>query len=223
MSILRVICVKNATIRAKGIDVKTKQNKQLQSQLKRAVKKVIKLKNAISTAEKNLDQAENDLYQLQYQRDHDYIESLGNEVDWPLIFNYRGNETKRVYVYREGVLSQHDLNLSGHYNNYTRQHCFYIEFKTDTREEFLKRKEQVEFLFSHLKFDFRENKQRITVRNLIDDDHFNTELTFSKVTNKYALELPSWRIKNKLFEFDTLDLALEKILSISKTSEDAEG
>jgi hypothetical protein len=47
-----MICVKNATIRAKGIDVKTKQNKQLQSQLKRAVKKVIKLKNAISTAEK---------------------------------------------------------------------------------------------------------------------------------------------------------------------------
>lgn len=202
--------------------MKTKQNTQLQSQLKRAVKKVIKLKNAISTAEKKLDQAEDDLYQLQYQRDHDYIESLGDEVDWPLIFNYKGNETKLVYVYRQSVLSRHDLNLTGHYNNYTRQHCFYIEFKADTREEFLKRKEQVKFLFNHLKFDFKENKQRITVRNLIDDDHFNAELTFSKVTNKYALELPSWRIKNKLFEFDTLDLALEKILSISKTSEDAE-
>ena len=124
-----MICVKNATIRAKGIDVKTKQNKQLQSQLKRAVKKVIKLKNAISTAEKNLDQAENNLYQLQYQRDHDYIESLGKKVDWPLIFNYRGNETELVRAYREKVLSQHGLNnLSGHYNDYTRQHCFYIEF-----------------------------------------------------------------------------------------------
>ncbi len=217
-----MICVKNATIRAKGIDVKTKQNKQLQSQLKRAVKKVIKLKNAISTAEKNLDQAENNLYQLQYQRDHDYIESLGKKVDWPLIFNYRGNETELVRAYREKVLSQHGLNnLSGHYNDYTRQHCFYIEFESNTPEEFFKRKEQVEFLFSHLKFDFKEQKQRVFVRNLINDDHYNAELTFSKVTNKYALELPSWRIKNKLFEYDALDLALEAIQAISKVSGDA--
>ena len=60
------------------------------------------------------------------------------------------------------------------------------------------------------------------VSELQNPRYTNTEnVTFSKVTNKYALELPSWRIKNKLFEYDALDLALEAIQAISKVSGDA--
>ncbi|EOZ8645449.1 hypothetical protein ACQWTT_001200 [Acinetobacter baumannii] len=186
----------------------------LEEQILLAKKEVKKKKNTAQAAKKRLDDAKRRLYQLEYQRDDEYIASLNGQPDWKLIFSYNEEETTRIWDYRKEVLSEVGLERTGHYNEVTRQHIFCIFFETNSIDELYLKKSQVEFLFSHLKFD-PDGYKKIVIQKVKGEENYLWELVQTKKSNEFLVTHRAYSNLRESFEFNSLEAALEKIQSIS--------
>lgn len=192
-------------------------------------KKALTLDELIQVAEKNVQDktqvyensknsmlmAVSDLYQLRSTRDALHIKNLNGSPDWDMVFNYTPNETEVATEYRHGLLKQYHLIQTGHFNHKTEQHCFAIQFETDTADERLLIKSRVEFILNNLKVNPETHTKSITLENMRDETWNEWELGVAQKEKKYSIIKNEYGIKRELLSYNCLEDALEKIQSLS--------
>ncbi len=201
----------------------TSRLKELDEAIKTSRDDVVKKKAAVKRAKANLSKAENETYRLRCMRDQFYLGSLGDKVDWGMVFNYNEDETDVAASYRKLIAQNYELSHSGHYNPETMQYVFCVEFKSDSKQELYEKTKTLELVFSNLVPNTKdENRKSILIYNLIDVDDFDTyELAHNPMSENYCILVRRLGGVRQHQEFNSLDAALSFIQSRSKVAFDA--
>ncbi|MDE9487546.1 hypothetical protein [Xenorhabdus bovienii] len=180
-----------------------------------AQKIVQKRRRSVRRAERNLEQATDELYSLRCEHDSTLIESWGDKPDWQFIFDSNEGETHVMVDYKKAWIERTGLTLDGGYNLCTKQRGFAITFDSNSPAELHLKVQMVEFILKHLKTD-KSNEKTLSVFNLPDEDCAWSFFSNQK-TGKYGLakERLGRRISNT--EYDSLHTCLSHIQSLSNT------
>lgn len=201
----------------------TSRLNELDEAIKIAKGDEVKKKAALKRAKANLSKAENKTYQLQNLRDLLYVNSLGDKVDWDMVFNYNEDETAAAMDYRKHVAQNYYIKKSGHYNPETKQHVFCVEFQSDSKQELQAKIKTIDFVFSKLiPNPSDENRKCILIYNLIEVDDFDTyELAHKSSDGEYSILIRRLGRTSLHQSFKSLDEALNFIQSKSNVAFDA--
>lgn len=198
--------------------------KELDKAIKAAHKIEKRKEDAATKAEQALEEAQKNTYRLRYERDHLYLSSLGEKIDWGMVFNFNPDETNLAYQYRNSVMRHHNITGSGSYNHVTNQHIFCIEFETDSKQELNEVVKVADFIFSNLLPNPEDqNRKSITINNLIEEDAGDYdcfELICDSVTGQYSQVVRCFGEIVSKKDFATLEAALTHIQASSKVAFD---
>lgn len=139
----------------------------LQLRVKEAEDTVKKRKRSVFRAERNLENAKNDLYAIRNEYDRALITSW-DKPDWGFIFDYDDTETDVMSEYKRTWIQQAGLR-SGGYNPETGQRMFCITFSSNSELELSMKIKMVEFILEYLKSDGKGEKY-LYVGNIRSDE-----------------------------------------------------
>lgn len=166
-------------------------------------------------AKNSMLMAISELYQHRCTRDALHIKNLNGSPDWDMVFNYNSNETEVATEYRHALLKQYHLIQTGHFDSKTEQHCFAIQFETDTADERLLLKSRVEFILNNLVVNPETHAKSITLENMRDETWNEWEMLVVQKEKKFSIIKYEYGIKREMFTYNCLEDALEKIQSLS--------